>query len=308
MFNFVHRFMKFFLLVILLLSLVSCKKLEKFNQKPNITSLQHGLKTCVALSYCASLVYAAENGFSLPKNVLHIPNSGILYIKFNESHKLPFNSSVGDVFVAYLWNENGGVMSVLFSYIDILGGDYKLFGINTVPIVYERENNSLISVVAEQDIIVGYGNDTILDMSNISNTILNSELSRVEVNQSSDPFVVIQQNIWLIKSFPNETHSNLYDDDIIIYGGGQMAEVIDESGGLVYHALIDCKVNISDCEKNPIYGTAVSQNFKGGGETLIDLATTSISFSSKCDGKAHVDFSTGKYLGYSGKDIGLELQ
>jgi hypothetical protein len=71
--------------------------------------------------------------------------------------------------------------------------------------------------------------------------------------------------------------------------------------------MIDAKVNYSLCPKNPISGCALSQNFKTGGNVLLDLGNSYISFHENCDGMGHVDFCSGKYVMYNGKDIALNL-
>ena len=93
------------------------------------------------------------------------------------------------------------------------------------------------------------------------------------------------------------------DEDV----GCQIVEVEGNSGGMVYHALINAKIKQSECGKNPISGYALSQNFKAGGELLIDLGNSYLSFHNTCDGMAHVEFSSGKYMGYNGKDVPLGL-
>ncbi|MFZ4399449.1 MAG: hypothetical protein ACOYO1_05395 [Bacteroidales bacterium] len=71
--------------------------------------------------------------------------------------------------------------------------------------------------------------------------------------------------------------------------------------------MIDTKVNYSECNLNPISGNGLTQNFKTGGIPFIDLGNSLLSFHSNCDGKVHIELCTGKYIGYNGKDIFLNI-
>jgi len=141
----------------------------------------------------------------------------------------------------------------------------------------------------------------------LSQTVFNSEIDRLNTSEPTDAFIAVKQNVWFINIDQAGTYNDVYDDDIKINGGGQIAEVQGESGGVLYHAMINTQINYLICAQNPIDGNALSQNFKAGGPTLIDLGNSFLSFHNKCDGKAHVDLATGKYSTYTGKDISLDL-
>jgi hypothetical protein len=298
---------KLFILVAIVLS-GSCKKLKDYNQEPELESLQQGLKTSVAVGYCVSVASAAFKGQELPDNVLFDNNSGLIYIKIDAGHPLPFNNNVGDIVIACHWSNNGGVMSVLFGNIDILGGTVKLYGLYLVPFVERQGENVIRALFARQDIILGNGSDTILDLSNITLPVFNAEMERLNSEEPSDVFAVVKQNVWFVNVDQNNTFSNVYDDNITINGGGQIAEVKGASGGIIYHALINTKVNYSVCSLNPVSGYALSQNFKAGGAPYIDLGNSLLRFHENCDGMVHVELSTGKYIGFNNKDIALDLQ
>ena len=108
------------LFVILLLS--SCKKLRQLNQPPELEPVQQGLRTSTAIAYCASIAVSAFEGKPLPSNVVFDKNLGLIYIKIDESNPLPFNSNIGDIVVAGLWQQNEGVISIFFANVDILAG------------------------------------------------------------------------------------------------------------------------------------------------------------------------------------------
>jgi hypothetical protein len=281
--------------------------LKNIDQPPEIAPLQQGLKTSAAVAYCASIATSAFEGKPLPSNVVFDKNGGLIYIKIDRNHPLPFNKNVGDIVVAAIWKNNGGVMAILLGNIDILGGSVKLYGIHLVPFFEDINNNNKITAVfAKQDIVLGYGSDTILNLGNVTDFVFNMQQERLNTERPTDAFVAVKQNFWMIDI--KQTDTNVYNDNITINGGGQIVEVQGASGGLIYHALIDAKVNYSSCSLNPISGTALSQNFKAGGNVLLDLGNSYITFRNNCDGKGHVEFSSGKYVLYSGKDISLNLQ
>jgi len=294
-----------FLVVSLFLITISCKKIDKYKTKPELSSLQQGLKTTVSVAYCASVAAAYFKGEPLPDNVSFIPETGLIHVKINRDHPLPFNNNIGDIFIAGLWSGNGGIISILFADIDILEGDIDLYGLHTVPLIEDYKTGDIVAVFAEQDIILGYGTDTILNTDHISDIMIFNETSRCSDPKPTDVFIAVQQNVWFVEIDRNSTGSDLYDDDIIIHGGGQIAEVNSESGGVLYHAMIDTKVNYSECSINPIRGNALSQNVKSGSSIIVDLGNTLFSFHDNCDGDVHVDFASGKYVYYNGKDIPL---
>jgi hypothetical protein len=295
------------LALLIILNISSCKKINEYSQKPELESLQQGIKTSAALAYCASVVMAVAEGQALPDNIIYAKNTGLIYIKIDNNHPLPFNKNIGDIVIAFNWSGRAGLMSVLFANIDILGGKIKLCGLHLVPIMKQNEGDGIWAMFAKQDIIIGNGSDTLLDMSNISDAIFNSKVNQLNSEKPSDAFVAVKQNIWFININQSNTPSNVYDDNITINGGGQIAEVKGTSGGIIYHAMIGARLNYSTCKLNPIDGFALSQNFKVGGEPYIDLGNSFISFRNTCNGQAHVDFSTGKYITYNNKNISLNL-
>lgn len=302
----IHTFIIILPVIIVLIS--SCKKIREYNQEPELESLRQGLKTSVAVGYCASVAASAFKGYTLPDNVTFDKNSGLIHINIDDMHPLPFNSEVGDIVIACLWNNDGGVMSVLFGNVDILGGDLKLYGLYLVPFREDPESNAIQALFAKQDIILGNGSDIIIDLSNITDPVFNMDMARLDSQEPSDVFIAAKQNVWFINVDQNNTYSDVYDDNITINGGGQIAEVQGSSGGIIYHALINAKVNYSVCSQNPVSGYALSQNFKAGGAPYIDLGNSLLRFHENCDGKVHVELSTGKYIGYNNKDIALGLQ
>jgi hypothetical protein len=295
------------LTVLIILQFCSCNKFKEYNQEPELESLQQGLKTSAAIGYCASVVMAVVEGQELPDNVVRDKNTGLIYIKIDNNHPLPFNKNIGDIVIAFNWSGRAGLMSVLFANIDLLGGNIRLFGLDLVPIMKETEKEEICAMFTGQDIIIGNGSDTLLKMSNITDVVFNTKINQLNSEKPNDAFVAVKQNVWFINIDQNQTWSDLYDDNITISGGGQIAEVKGNSGGVIYHAMVETKINYSICNLNPIDGFAFLQNFKAGDRPYIDLGNSLLSFHNTCDGKVHVDISTGKYMTYNNKYILLGL-
>jgi hypothetical protein len=295
------------LIFLIILQFCSCNIFKEYDEKPELESLQQGLKTSAAIGYCASVVMAVIDGQPLPENVIYKKSSGLIYIKIDANHPLPFNKNIGDIVVAYNWSGNAGLMTILLANIDLLGGNIKLAGLHLVPFIKHSDEEGILALLLKQSIVMGNGSDTLLDMSSITDIVFNSKVSQLNAEKPDDVFVAVKQNVWFVNIDQNSTYSNVYDDDITVNGGGQIAEIKGASGGIIYHALIDAKMNYSTCKLNPIDGFALSQNFKAGGEPYIDLGNSFISFHNSCDGKAYVDFSSGKYMTYNHKDISLNI-
>jgi len=288
------------------LLLCSCGKLADYRHAPELESLQRGIKTSAAIGYCASIAASAFNGEALPENVSFNKSSGLIHIIIDEAHPLPFNTNDGEIVIAGLWSGDGGVISILLGHLDLPGGKAKLTGFYTVPII-RADDEKIETLFASEDIIIGSGEDTILNLSTVTLPVFNAELSRLNTTMPSDVFVAVKQNVWFININRNNTTSDPYDDYVTVTGGGQIAEARGTSGGVMYHALLDAKLNYSICDNNPVNGHALTQNFRAGGEPFIDLGNSYLSFHQKCDGKAHIELSTGKYLWYNNTDIDLNI-
>ncbi|HPT10984.1 MAG TPA: hypothetical protein PLP69_00040 [Bacteroidales bacterium] len=286
--------------------LLSCGKLADYRQAPELESLQQGIRTSAAIGYCASIVTSAFKGEALPDNVSFNKSSGLIHITIDEAHPLPFNTNDGEIVIACLWSGDGGVMSILLGNLDLPGGKAKLTGFYTVPII-SADDKKIQTLFAREDIIIGSGADTLLNLSTVTLPVFNAELNRLNTTMPSDVFVAVKQNVWFINVDRNNTVSDPYDDYVTVTGGGQIAEAQGASGGVIYHALIDAKLNYSICDKNPVNGHALTQNFKAGGEPYIDLGNSYLSFHQNCDGKAHIELSTGKYIWYNNTDIDLNI-
>ncbi|HNP17226.1 MAG TPA: hypothetical protein PKL31_02225 [Fulvivirga sp.] len=293
----------------------SCKKIKELrDNNPDLRVLQQGFRAGVTIGYCASLANMAFKGEELPSNVTfsegsnnEYSSSGLIYIDVTANDPLPAVNNAGKIVIAALWDatQKSGVMSILFADIDLLAADFKFYGLYTVPFAEEKNTGKVISVFAEQDIVIGEGQDTLINLS-LTRPKFDTEINRTNDIPPTDAFLAAQQNVWFIKVNQNNTFPNVYDDTYEITGGGQIAEVRNDQGGIEYHALIDARYNYEQCRLNPIDGQGYIQNIKAG--SSVDLGHITLNFHSDCDGQARASFALGqKYIQYNGRDVNLNF-
>jgi hypothetical protein len=300
------------LTLITLVSIFSCKKIEEFNQGPEIQPLRQGFQASAAIGYCASLASAAFHGETLPPNVSFetktpsegYTGAGIIHVQISNDYPLPFNTGIGDIYIAGLWNNDSGVISIILADVNLIDAEAKFYGLYTVPVM-KKLTGEITAVFAEQDIIIGEGSDTLMNLS-LSQPKFTTELDRLNAPQPTETFVAIKQNVWFINIDQSGTPSDVYDDAFEINGGGQIAQASSNSGGLLYHAMIETQFTYADCSINPTHGTAFIQNLKASGSS-IDLGNLTLDFHSDCDGRAKVVVATGKYVTSNGKNISLDF-
>lgn len=306
------KILRAIILVTLILLASGCKKIRDLRDaNPDIQPLKEGFKTSAAIGYCASLAVTALEGGQLPENVKFeaktssgYSNAGILYVETNDLYPLPFNDHVGNMIISGIWGDNGrGVINIIFSDFDILAKRARFYGIHTVPIFREQGTGNIITVFARQDIVLGEGNDTLINLS-LSNPQFNLETDRLDDEQPNDVYIAVSQNVWFV-TINQQNTDYIYDDAYLVNGGGQIAEASSTEGGIQYHAMINTVFNYSECTLNPIRGDAFIQNLKAGDG--INLGNILISFHDHCDGKAYVDVATGDYLKYFGKQVNLNF-
>lgn len=291
----------------------SCNRIDDFNQDPELTPMEQGFKASAAIGFCASLVNTAFSGGALPSNVEYNPSSkadyshaGLLYLKVDASHPLPFNKNIGNVAIAALWNGNSGVMSILFADIDVISSKFEFYGLYTIPIFRDAQSGDIVVVFVEQDIIVGDGQDTLINLS-LSKPKFDAILTDPVYNSvSHDPFVAVKQNVWHISIDQNNTPADLYDEQYTVTGGGQIVKANSKSGGVLYHALIEVDFSYNNCNRNPTSGIAFIQNLEAG--STLELGNITVDFHHTCDGRADVLVATGKYLSSNGKNISLRWE
>ena len=302
----------FKILLCIILIFPSCKKIREYTKEPDIASLRYGLKASTAIGYCAAVSMAAFNDQPLPSNMYfqagkndEFSRSGLIFINVDENHPLPFNHEVGQIIIGGLWDtDNSGVISIVLLDVDLLKPDFQFYGIYTIPVIFDEEKNTLLTVFARQDIIIGEGSDTILSLS-MTNPQIQLEKERTETSQPEDVFAAAHQNVWFVNIDPNNTLGNFYDDTYWINGGGQIAEASDEIAGIIYHAMIEAKYNHDICPDNPCKGVSFIQNIRVG--DLVDVGTVLMNFHDQCDGNVKVEAATGRYFKSSGKELELGL-
>lgn len=307
-----HRFLTVLIITVLALFTSSCKKLFDLDKNPDISPLRQGFKTSAAIGYCTSLAVMAFEGEDLPSNVRYEKGSstaysqaGILYVNFDANNRLPFNNHIGQVIVSGVWDNSteSGVVNIIFGDLNIFDGKYKFYGIHTVPVRRETGSEQFITVFAQQDVVIGEGSDTLLQVG-LSTIQFNTEIERLDKKPPTDVFVAAQQNVWFLKFYQNNA-ADVYDDDIEINGGGQIASASNTGGGVKYHALIETKYNYSNCNRNPSKGSGFIQDI--GADKGIDLGTISMDFRAECEGKAKVTFASGDYVRANGKNMDLNF-
>jgi len=308
------KIVPFILIILIPISINSCKKNDRWkDENPEIEPLKQGFKTAAAIGYCVSLATTALSGDAVPGNVLIESSnsiSGLIHVTIDENNPLPFNDQIGDIVIAYIWENDppggrrNGVISIVFADMNVAVSLFKFYGIYTVPVMQDLETGKISTLFAKQDIVLGEGSDTLLNLS-MSNPQFSSELLRLDAKPPTDPFVAVSQNVWFI-SIDQQNTTDLYDDSFVINGGGQIAEATSSSGGIQYHAFIETEFVYDHCTLNPIRGSAFIQNLKAGTST-IDLGNIYLRFHDRCDGKAYVEFAAGEYFNYTGRDINLQF-
>jgi hypothetical protein len=294
-------------LVALAYLVAGCSKLDELDETPNLKSLEDGFRTSALVGYCTSLMVSAFKGEPLPPNATFSASSkpgfsgaGTLTLQATTVNPIPFNSNVGKITVVGLWDgKNNGVVSIILADFDVIASQFQFRGMHTLP--FTEKNGKIEAVYAKQDIVIGEGSDTLINLS-LTNPQFNTEINRLNSPQPTDVFIAASQNVWFISSDRKNTPSPL-DDSYSVTGGGQIAEVRNNSGGALYHAMINTTFAPATCANNPTSGTAFIQNIQAG--TTIDLGNIVIEFRSTCDGRAKVIVATGKYIGSNGRDIML---
>jgi len=291
--------------------LCSCHKLSDLTQSPELTPLEQGFKTSAMIGYCASLANTAFSGQALPANVSFsqssaegYSSSGIVHVQVTQTTPLPFNNSVGDLYIAGLWDGvNGGVISIVFGNINVITSQIKIYGIYAVPVTQDMVTGTINTVFAQEDIILGQGSDTLLDLS-LSKPKFDTDLTRLNSSYPTDVFTAVKQSVWFISINPNNTPSNIYDDILTVNGGGQIVQVTSTSEGVLYNAMIQTQFSYATCPLNPLGGIGFVQNIEASGSS-VDLGNITLDFHNTCDGKALVELATGKYLASTGQNIDL---
>ncbi len=221
-------FLKYCILCVAVVSFFACNKLKDLNQQPDLTPLTQGFKATAAIGYCASIAQSAFNGDPLPANMQFSSQSksgftgaGIITVTVDANNPLPFNHNTGSIIIGGLWSGNSGVISILFANIDLLSAQVKFYGLYTVPVFIDASGKTVV-VFAQQDIVVGQGQDTLINLNLTKAQFDVVQTDPVYSAVSNDPFVAVTQNVWQISLDQHSTPSNFYDDLLSVTGGGQI--------------------------------------------------------------------------------------
>jgi hypothetical protein len=294
-----------FSLVVFANLMAGCSKLDELDETPNLKSLEDGFRTSALVGYCTSLMVSAFKGEPLPPNASFsasnkpgFSGAGTLTLTATKTNPIPFNSNVGKITIVGLWDgQKSGVVSIILADFGVIASQFQFRGMHTLP--FTEKNGKIEAVYAKQDIVIGQGSDTLLNLS-LTNPQFNTEINRLNSPQPTDVFIAASQNVWFL-SIDRKNTSTPSDDSYSVSGGGQIAEVRNSSGGVLYHAMINTKFAPATCASNPTSGRAFIQNIQAG--ATIDLGNIVIEFRSTCDGRAKVIVATGKYIGSNGRDI-----
>jgi hypothetical protein len=299
----------FVTLIPVLLSVSSCKKVKEYFHDPETEPVAHAVKTSAAIAYSASVEMSVMSGEQLPFVITtgdcsNYPCTSLSIVTVSSNQVLFSAGSIGEITIAALWpDEDVGIMTILFTDIDISTQNFKLLSIHTVPVIKEEER--LVVVFSENDINIGSNPDQLLEMD-LSEGEIEFELARLEYDTPENLYVAVEQNAWIISIDQNGTLDDFRDDSYLITGGGQIIKVTGASGGIIQQALLSVELN-SYCQSNPVSGFALIKNTKAEEKKIPELGTAVFEFHNHCDGKADVAVATGVYIKSNGKSLPLGL-
>lgn len=300
----------FVTLIPVLLSVSSCKKVKEYFHDPETEPVAHAVKTSAAIAYSASVAVSVMSGEQLPFVITtgdcsNYPCTSLSLVTVNSSNQVLFSGgSIGEITIAALWpDEDVGIMTIIFTDIDISAQSFTLLSIHTVPVI--KEEDRIIVVFSENDINIGSDPDQLLEMD-LSQGEIDIELARLEYDTPENLYVAVEQNAWIIAIDHKGTLENFRDDSYLITGGGQIIEVIGASGGIIQQAMLSVELN-PYCQSNPVSGFALIKNTKAEEKKIPELGTAVFEFHNHCDGKADVVVATGVYIRSNGKSLPLWL-
>ena len=308
---------KLFILVISSFTLIiilsdSCKELEEYFHDPETESLTDALKTCAIIGYSVSTAMSVMEGYHLPNvriktrcNVF--PCVSVMLIRIDDSYPFSFSpGETGEVIVAGLWaDEETAVFTLILTDFNIHTSTFRLKNIHTIPVI--RTLDGKIGVAfAGMDINLNQQSDALIEFNLLTQEI-ESEFERLENQRPEDVYVAVEQNAWFIEIDQKNTPGDLWDDSFIITGGGQLAEVTDNTAEVVQQAMVDVTLK-QTCAANPINGHALVRIVNTEDEKFPELGTAILEFHGSCDGRADVLLATGAYIGSNGKSIRLNMQ
>jgi len=303
-------FILFFTLIILISD--SCKEIEEYFHDPETESITDAIKTSAIIGYSVSTAMSVMEGYHLPNvriktGCQNFPCVSVMLIRIDDTNPFSFSSrETGEVIVAGLWaDEETAILTLLLTDFNIHTSTFRLKNIHTIPVI--RTLDGKIGVAfAGMDINLNQQSDDLLSFNLLTQEI-ESEFARLESQRPEDVYVAVEQNAWFIEIDQKNTPGELWDDSYVITGGGQLAEVTDNTTEVVQQAMVDVALE-QTCDANPVNGHALIRKVNTEDNKFPELGTAILEFHGYCDGKADIILATGAYIGSNGKSIRLNMQ
>lgn len=308
---------KSFIIFILSFTLIivlsdSCKELEEYFHDPETESLTDALKTCAIIGYSVSTAMSVMEGYHLPNVRIKtrcndFPCVSVVLIRIDDSYPFSFSpGETGEVIVAGLWaDEETAIFTLILTDFNIHTSTFRLKNIHTIPVI--RTLDGKIGVAfAGMDINLNQQSDALLEFNLLTQEI-ESEFARLDEQRPEDVYVAVEQNAWFIEIDQKSTPDDLWDDSFVVTGGGQLAEVTDNTADVVQQAMVDVTLD-QTCTANPVNGLAIIRKVNTEEEKFPELGTAILEFHDYCDGRAKILLATGAYIGSNGKSIRLNME
>lgn len=298
------------LIILLVLTGSSCKKVKEYFRDPDTGSLTEAIQTAVTTGYAASLAVASVSGNSFPNVTTVRSNAGypcttLMQVDLqSDSGFLPSNEKASRITIAALWaDETCGILTLLFTDYQSETTTFDLLAIKTIPVILD-DDGLLRVALATQDISLNPDQESILQL-NLSTLEIESEYMRLDHPGPGDVYVAIEQDAYLITVDQNATCADAQDDGYTITGGGQLIEVDNQDAEIIQQGLLDVEVAPS-CYRNPVSGMALVRVVGVKDSNFPELGTALLEFSGRCTGTARVLVATGMYAGANSKAISLQ--
>lgn len=290
----------------------SCKELEEYFHDPETESLTDALKTCAIIGYSVSTAMSVMEGYHLPNVRIKtrcndFPCVSVMLIRIDDSYPFSFSpEETGEVIVAGLWaDEETAIFTLILTDFNIHTSTFRLKNIHTIPVI--RTLDGKIGVAfAGMDINLNQQSDALLEFNLLTQEI-ESEFARLDEERPEDVYVAVEQNAWFIEIDQKNTPDDLWDDSFTVTGGGQLAEVTDNTADVVQQAMVDVTLD-QTCTANPVNGLALVRKVDTEEDKFPELGTAILEFHRYCDGRADVLLATGAYIGSNGKSIRLNME
>ncbi len=309
--------------LIFLIILTACRKdsidnpLDDWFQDPPVAPITQTIKTVVPIGYVASLVAADMKGYTIvnTKSVQQ-KSSKLLYVDTETNYPYKFKGDTyGEMIIAYIQtDENTALVSVFFTDMDVVSGEFKLKNVIAFPIIIDEFYQKITAVYAWMDINLG---SNLLPGIDLTQEEIDDNLGKLDNRRTGSSLdeieVAISQDAWIVDVYHNNTFDNVLDDNYKFFGGQQAIHVEDyeteSSTGAMQMAMIDVDFS-ADCTKNPTNGFVFMQDVEVATSTNdndIVFGHVFYEFTPDCDGRVLVDLATGNFISSIGKEINLGL-